>query len=369
MALSRSPENRMALAELPVITVGILTLNREWSIGAVLDALSSQTYPHSRIYVLVVDGGSTDGTVEKARAKLQGSDFLGYRVIVERSNIPEARNICADNMVGDMLFFLDSDVLIEPQALEKLVAAALSCGCDIISPGFNCVYIESPSEVAHLLDEIKRPSAGNGAVLEVPAVVMGHTLIRREVFSKVRFDTEVNYYEDLDFCINARSKGFTVCLHTGVRAVDVNIRGSALSDVFVHSPLKQQIRGLRKKARAKTYALGFKVTPVDVLRYFLKYKRHLFYLSYAATIPLSLAGLALGNPLLASTLPAEVAAYLAYQVRRRGLKGGLKTTLLSVLVGLPLAALMLAYSFKAALEPGQDMQSSRAEGRCSYVSD
>ena len=101
----------------------------------------------------------------------------------------------------------------------------------------------------------------------------------------------------------------------------------------------------------------------------MKYKRHLFYLSYAATIPLSLAGLALGNPLLASTLPAEVAAYLAYQVRRRGLKGGLKTTLLSVLVGLPLAALMLAYSFKAALEPGQDMQSSRAKGRCSYVSD
>jgi glycosyltransferase involved in cell wall biosynthesis len=40
----------MALVELPVITVGILTLNREWSIGAVLDALSSQTYarPHLR---------------------------------------------------------------------------------------------------------------------------------------------------------------------------------------------------------------------------------------------------------------------------------------------------------------------------------
>jgi hypothetical protein len=50
MALSKPPENYVAQAELPVITGGILTLNREWSIEAVLDALSSQTYarPHLR---------------------------------------------------------------------------------------------------------------------------------------------------------------------------------------------------------------------------------------------------------------------------------------------------------------------------------
>ena len=349
MALSRSPENRMALAELPVITVGILTLNREWSIGAVLDALSSQTYPHSRIYVLVVDGGSTDGTVEKARAKLQGSDFLGYRVIVERSNIPEARNICADNMVGDMLFFLDSDVLIEPQALEKLVAAALNCGCDIVSASCSSVTVRAPGEIAELLGRLK-PSQAGGEVVRVPSVAMGHTLIRREVFSKVRFDPDLNFGEDADFCVNARERGFAVCLHTGVRALDVNVGVGKLSDIYVYSPLLPQLKSLRKRARAKTYALGFKVTPVDVLRYFAQNKRYLFYLSYAATIPLSLAGLALGNLLLASTLPAEAAAYLAYQVRRRGLAGALRAALLSILVGLPLAALMLVYSLEAALQ-------------------
>lgn len=343
----------MAQAELPVITVGILTLNREWSIEAVLEALSSQTYPHSRIYVLIVDGGSTDRTVEKARARLRSSDFLGFSIIVKESNIPEARNICIEEMVGDMLFFLDSDVLIEPHAIEKLIAAALACGCDIISANCSSVVLRTPAEVTVLLDHLRCSEASDGEVVRVPSVAMGHTLIRREVFSKVRFDPDLNFGEDADFCINAWERGFTVCLHTGVRALDVNIGAGRLSDIYVYSPILPQLKSLRKRARAKTYALSFRVTPLDVLRYFAQNKRYLFYLSYAAAIPLSLVGLALGNLLLASTLPAEVAAYLAYQVKRRGLAGGLRATLLSMLVGLPLAVLMLLYSFRVVLRHGQ----------------
>jgi len=46
-------------------------LNREWIIGKVLKSLLLQTYPHERIFVLVVDGESRDRTVEIARTILR----------------------------------------------------------------------------------------------------------------------------------------------------------------------------------------------------------------------------------------------------------------------------------------------------------
>lgn len=328
----------------PLVTVGIITLNREWSIETVLEALKKQTYPHEKIFVLIVDGGSRDKTVDKARSILQSSDFYGYKVIVKKSNIPEARNICIENMTGQMLFFLDSDVLIEPAALEKLLKASLTCGCEIVSANCRSIIVEDTSKIRSLLPELEKAKQLEEEIVEVPSVAMGHSLIKKEVFERVRFDNSLNFGEDADFCIKAREQGFHVCLHRGAAALDVNVGSGKLSDIYVYSPIMPQIRSLKKRAKAKTFGLGFRVTPLVVAKYFLQNKRYLFYLSYIITIPLFILGLAIGNIYLASLLPLELFLYISLQAKRRGLRGALRATLLSLFVGLPLSLLMLAYS-------------------------
>ena len=105
----------------PLITIGVVVLNREWIIRQMLASVQSQTYPHNHLYVLVVDGKSKDNTVKVAKEVLADSDFNGYDVLVQESSIPEARNICIQKMKGDYLFFWDSDVIMEPTALTRML--------------------------------------------------------------------------------------------------------------------------------------------------------------------------------------------------------------------------------------------------------
>jgi glycosyltransferase involved in cell wall biosynthesis len=81
-----------------------------------LAAVKAQTYPAKE--VIVVDDGSTDDSVAVAEA-------AGVRVIRLASNggSATARNAGAAEASGDLLFFLDSDVALAPDALAQTVAA------------------------------------------------------------------------------------------------------------------------------------------------------------------------------------------------------------------------------------------------------
>ena len=52
----------------PLLTVVVPMLNEAADIAGCLEAVTAQTYPRDRLEVLLVDGGSTDGTVEVALA-------------------------------------------------------------------------------------------------------------------------------------------------------------------------------------------------------------------------------------------------------------------------------------------------------------
>jgi cellulose synthase/poly-beta-1,6-N-acetylglucosamine synthase-like glycosyltransferase len=98
--VSLKEENNMTIGlslktetDFPLVTVGIVVLNREWIISKTLDSILHQTYPHNRIFVFIADGGSKDRTVETAREILQKSDFAGYDIISKESSIPEGKPV------------------------------------------------------------------------------------------------------------------------------------------------------------------------------------------------------------------------------------------------------------------------------------
>ena len=332
--------------EKPLITVGIVTLNREWSIGCVLRSLLEQSYPHHKIYVVVVDGCSTDRTVEISSSTLAGSDFSGYKVIVRKTTIPEARNICIDEMKGEALLFWDSDIVMEPEAIEKLVQAAEK-GFDIVSAARVTFYVHSEKEVCNVFDYLSsllKKRNGAESVAETAFVTMGHTLILKHVLEKLRFDPDLTFGEDADYSARARLEGFKVGLHKGVIAIDVNVARGRLSDIYVYAPIRVLLKGLRKKARAKVLTLGFEVSWKSTLKYFTSNPRYAFYLGYVPLTALAATGLLAGAPALLLILPLYALFYIFYQLPRRGLSGALRAFAVSVLVGVPLAALMIYYT-------------------------
>jgi glycosyltransferase involved in cell wall biosynthesis len=318
----------------PSVTVGIVALNRAWIIDKVLLSIQSQTYPHDSLFILFVDGESKDGTADLAKQKLSQSDFKGYEVIVQKCNIPEGRNICLESMRGDMLLFWDSDVIMEPGAVSKLVEALQTENADLMTSAVRQVTISSTDEIAGKLKEAVNLEK-QAPCVEIKTATMGHSLLSKRLTSNVSFDTELTTQEDLDFCLRAREKGFKILLNPNVTVLDVNMFKVAYSDIYIGMSIKDGLRGVRKKSRAQVYAYDFSSGWRTSVHFLLSYKRYLFYVLYIPAIAITVYGVFTRNVFLFLVFPAYALLYTSVQIRRRGVARGLKAFVLSLLVGIP----------------------------------
>lgn len=100
----------------PLISVIISTYNRERWITQTLDSVFAQTYTNYEI--VVIDDGSTDGTRAVVEPFL---DRVRY-VYQENRGVAGAWNRGIEASRGDILAFLASDDLWEPETLDRVVA-------------------------------------------------------------------------------------------------------------------------------------------------------------------------------------------------------------------------------------------------------
>jgi len=106
------------------ISVIIPTLNRPGHLERCLDALAGQTLASERFEVIVVDNGSADAALDRARRAAERTPF---RTIVEtekKRGPAAARNRGIETARGRRLLFLGDDILASPQLLEEHLAAA-----------------------------------------------------------------------------------------------------------------------------------------------------------------------------------------------------------------------------------------------------
>jgi len=326
----------------PLVTVGIVALNRAWIIDKVLLSVQSQTYSHDSLFILFVDGESRDGTADLAKQKLSQSDFKGYEVIVQKCNIPEGRNICLERMHGDMLLFWDSDVIMEPDAVSKLVEALQTENADLMTAAVRQATVSSTDEIAGKLQEAVSLEK-QAPCVEIRTATMGHSLLSKRLASNVSFDPELTTQEDIDFCLRAKEKGFKMMLSPNVIVLDVNTYKAAYSDIYIDMSLKDAVRGIRKKSRAQVYAYDFSFGWRTAGSFLLQYKRYLFYMVYIPTVALTVYGILAQNIYLILVFPVYALLYTIFQIKRRGLTRGLKAFIRSLLVGVPDALWVMYY--------------------------
>ena len=95
-----------------------------------LTALLAQSLPAE---LLVLDDGSTDGTAEVVRA-LGVEPVRGAPLPPGWLGKPHACQQLADRAGGDVLVFVDADVVLAPDALAATVALLERTGLDLVSP-------------------------------------------------------------------------------------------------------------------------------------------------------------------------------------------------------------------------------------------
>jgi glycosyltransferase involved in cell wall biosynthesis len=114
----------------PKITIITPTFNSVEYVQAALESVSNQSYKN--VEHLIIDGYSTDGTVEIVK-KFQ-KEYPHIRLISEKDNgIYDAMNKGIKASSGDWLYFLGSDDrIINNGVLENIHSIILSVDCDVI---------------------------------------------------------------------------------------------------------------------------------------------------------------------------------------------------------------------------------------------
>lgn len=94
------------------------TYNNGQYISQAINSVLNQTYTDWEM--LIVDDGSTDGTIDVAK---KFKDSRIHNFILEHSGIPSiSRNVGIKHSTGEYIAFLDADDLWPPQKLERQVA-------------------------------------------------------------------------------------------------------------------------------------------------------------------------------------------------------------------------------------------------------
>lgn len=106
----------------PTATVIVACKNEAGSIRRTLDCIFRSDYPGEKLQVIVVDDGSTDGTLpEIRRAKHEHKRLEVIRFKKNRGK-RQAMAAAARRATGDVLVYVDSDSFLRRDALARLVA-------------------------------------------------------------------------------------------------------------------------------------------------------------------------------------------------------------------------------------------------------
>lgn len=212
---------------LPLVYTVILSWNRREDTLACLASLAKLDYPCVRL--LLVDNGSSDGTAEAVARQ-----FPGIEVIVNERNLGFAAgcNVGLRHALeqgANYVFLLNNDTLVEPAALNHLIAL-VGPNVGMVAP--KIYYAADPTRiwsVGGMCNPFTFEKTGDrrghvdtghwDKVMERDYLVGCALLISRRLLTEVGLFDErfFMYYEDSDLSLRARQAGFKLLLSPQAR--------------------------------------------------------------------------------------------------------------------------------------------------------
>ena len=200
--------------ELPFVSVIIPTLNTVKTVKMAIEAVLEQKYPKDKMEVIVVDGGSTDGTREV---------LLQYpvKLIQQEKDYPGdsgARNIGALNAIGDFIATTDADDEVDQNWLIHLISySEPNIGAVV---GRSHIAYDKENWQERIVSELFICLRGSDKVeniynkkarLKTNISVGPNQSFRKDVFNKIGgYDMGLSSGMDLDIIWRVEKKGYKV---------------------------------------------------------------------------------------------------------------------------------------------------------------
>ena len=185
----------------------IPTLNEEDNIAGCIQSISNQkpAYPFE---VIIVDGGSSDGTLEKARGLAGRTGDLFPVRIIETGTPGLARQLNLGSSVssGRVLIFLHADNSLPKDAMDK-IERLFNRDKRFVGGSFTMMlegdrlYYRVSSFLGNLFSRMSRIYFGDKVIF-----------VRRDVFEKLGGFREIPVMSDYDFSKKMKNAGRTVLL-------------------------------------------------------------------------------------------------------------------------------------------------------------
>jgi glycosyltransferase involved in cell wall biosynthesis len=211
------------------VSVVIPARNGASTIAEQLDGLARQTY-RGEWEIVVVDNGSTDGTVAVVRDHLGRMPRLRLHLAHDRAGTSHARNEGCRHSTGRLLLFCDQDDIVGPGWVEAMVAGLA-----------RFPAVGGHSERRLLNDDVSlatRPEKPPGSLQEgfdfLPYALGANCGVRREVYEEVGgFDETYPYGSDeVSFFWRVQLAGHRLV---------------AIPDAVVHYRLRRDLRGMARQ--------------------------------------------------------------------------------------------------------------------------
>ncbi|MEW5926325.1 MAG: glycosyltransferase family 2 protein [Gemmatimonadota bacterium] len=186
---------RLPMPEQPLVSVVTPSFNQAPFLEETMRSVLDQDYP--RIEYIVVDGGSTDGSVDIIR---RYADRLAYWVSEKDRGQADAINKGWSRVTGDIVAFLNSDDYYLPGAIPRVVEAFRQ------RPDAGVVYGQAQwvSETG-VPEQVSRVYVDGQEMLDTfPGLPQPATFVRRAVLEKVGLlDPSFHFALDGEFFVRA----------------------------------------------------------------------------------------------------------------------------------------------------------------------
>jgi GT2 family glycosyltransferase len=237
----------------PLVTIIIPTFNRRQWISICLDSIKAQTYPH--IETLVIDDGSTDGTVEWLQSQPEYS-FAQIHVQPKNGGASVARNDGIRLARGELIAFIDSDDALLPNHVETAVSifdkhphtGLFCCDSTIIDSRGDILF---EGQTWHQIQSRLRDQPVQSGfrplpdIFEFSNIFPGFTL-PKAVFEKVGdFDQSIFPMDDYDLMLRVAGAGYGVYYCNEALALRREHSGQCSGIANSVDTCEKQIRTLR----------------------------------------------------------------------------------------------------------------------------